>query len=116
MRIVIGFCVLRFPFKRLEILDLWIKAIRRENWKPARTSRLCSKHFEESDYQVRPGSSVKLLKPTAVPSVFNFPKHFLRKPLEPRRILNYIKDVPMKICASTSTAKVRNLVLTFPLA
>ncbi|CAH1364245.1 unnamed protein product [Tenebrio molitor] len=64
-----------FPFKRPKILRLWIQAIKRENWSPSKTSRICGMHFLETDYKNRPGCSIKLLKPDAVPSVFTFPKH-----------------------------------------
>ncbi|KAJ8945280.1 hypothetical protein NQ318_016050 [Aromia moschata] len=55
-----------FPFKRPEILQLWLTAIRRDNWTPSRTSRLCSEHFKETDYLNRPGDSKKILKFDAV--------------------------------------------------
>lgn len=73
-----------FPFKRPEILKLWIRAIRRENWNPSKTSRLCGEHFLPSDYQDIPGSKRKVLKLDAVPSVFNFPKH-LKTVTKPRK-------------------------------
>lgn len=69
----------RFPFKRPEILQLWVKAIRRENWKPTKSSKLCSNHFISSDFIPRQMSKMKLLKPDAVPSVFNFPKHLQKE-------------------------------------
>ncbi|KAH1021788.1 hypothetical protein HUJ04_011273 [Dendroctonus ponderosae] len=68
-----------FPFKRPEILTMWINAIRREDWTPSKSSKLCSVHFQDTDYQIRPGTSVKLLKCDAVPSIFSFPEHLLKK-------------------------------------
>lgn len=66
---------------------MWIKAIRRENWNPSSFSYICSKHFVESDYQIRPGADRKLLKHDAVPSVFPaFPK-YLQESKRTRRIL-----------------------------
>lgn len=76
----------RFPFKRPEILDMWIKAIRRENWKPSKTSRICGQHFVDTDYINKPGTSLKLLKPEAIPSVFPYPKHLVKKP-STRRVI-----------------------------
>ncbi|GJQ83581.1 hypothetical protein Trydic_g10928 [Trypoxylus dichotomus] len=40
-----------FPFKRPEVLKLWMEAIKRENWKPSKTSRICSQHFKDTNYQ-----------------------------------------------------------------
>lgn len=48
----------------------WIMAIRRQDWTPSNSSRLCSAHFLASDYQVRPGASSRWLKDDAIPSVF----------------------------------------------
>lgn len=79
----------RFSFSRPEILQLWVKAIRRENWYPSKGSRICSQHFRESDYLFKPGSSRRLLKPDSVPSIFAFPKH-LQKKFKKRKILNRI--------------------------
>lgn len=85
-------CHFRFPFKRPEILKLWIAAVRRENWYPSKTSKLCGKHFVESDYLIKPGCTAKLLKPDAVPSVFLFPKHLMKKvPLPRRKILKKVR-------------------------
>ncbi|ENN70758.1 hypothetical protein HUJ04_001472 [Dendroctonus ponderosae] len=68
-----------FPFKRTEILKLWIQALGRDNWKPSKTSRICGQHFLSSDYIIKPGLTANLLKPNAVPSVFPFQKYLLPK-------------------------------------
>lgn len=67
--------IFSFPFKRPEILNLWIKAVNRDKWYPSKTSRICSDHFLSSDYKDLPGSTLKILKHDAVPSVFCFSKH-----------------------------------------
>ncbi|KAG5858325.1 hypothetical protein JTB14_033292 [Gonioctena quinquepunctata] len=74
-----------FPFKRPDILELWIKAVRRENWAPSRRSKLCGDHLLPTDYMVKSGCSTKRLKPNAVPTVFSYPKHLLPKIAKPRR-------------------------------
>ena len=57
--------------------------MRRENFTPTKSSRICGDHFLASDYH--PGS--RELRKTAVSSVFNFPEH-LQKPVQtPRRPL-----------------------------
>lgn len=47
---------------------------RSEDWRATIHSALCSKHFTEQDYLVRPGALIKLLKPDAIPTVFSFNK------------------------------------------
>lgn len=67
------FC--RIPEEKC-LKDKWIHAIRRENWTPSSSSRLCSAHFLSTDYQVRPGASSFRLKDDAVPSIFPaYPRH-----------------------------------------
>ena len=59
--------------------------MRREDWQPSRSDRICEKHFLPSDYQYPrnlPYSrtlSRRFLKRDAVPSVFNFPEHLNKK-------------------------------------
>lgn len=38
-----------FP-KDKNLLKLWLKAIRRENWTPGKWSKICSKHFFKRDF------------------------------------------------------------------
>jgi len=71
----------RFP-KPPEQCEAWTKAIPRANWVPKTRSRVCSLHFDKSDYTTdhsdtntrRKHSKDKLnvarLKPTAVPRIF----------------------------------------------
>ncbi len=69
---------IRFPFSRPEICQKWIKAVRRENWKPNKSSDICSEHFISSDYEEPlPGDIRRRLKPDAVPSQFKFPPHLI---------------------------------------
>jgi hypothetical protein len=70
---------------RPKLLKLWENAVRRKNWKATIHSSLCSKHFDEEAYQVRPGALVKLLKEDAIPTIFSFSE--AKKP--PRRQLLY---------------------------
>ncbi|XP_022162259.1 THAP domain-containing protein 1-like isoform X5 [Myzus persicae] len=54
--------------------------MKHKNFKPSEYSYLCSEHFANEDYQIRPGANVKWLKDEAVPSVFKeFPQHFQKK-------------------------------------
>lgn len=50
-----------------------------KDWTPTKTSELSSAHFLDTDFQVRPGAPVKILKPDAVPSVLNFQAHMSRE-------------------------------------
>ncbi|KAM8921268.1 THAP domain-containing protein 1 B-like [Pelodytes ibericus] len=60
----------RFPIKNPEYLAKWIAAVRRVQWTPTIYSRLCSDHFTENDYMLRPGASSPYLRTDAVPSIF----------------------------------------------
>ncbi|XP_018399780.1 PREDICTED: THAP domain-containing protein 1-like [Cyphomyrmex costatus] len=60
----------RFPLERENLCKLWVTAIGRENWQPTTHSRVCSLHFEPTDYLNRPGSYLRRLKQDAVPHVF----------------------------------------------
>ncbi|XP_073453293.1 uncharacterized protein [Aquarana catesbeiana] len=75
----------RFPIKDPERVSKWVIAIRRKNWKPSASSRICSDHFTDRDYMLRPGAMVPRLRLDAVPSIFNgFPKH-LKERLERKK-------------------------------
>ncbi|XP_056373552.1 THAP domain-containing protein 5-like isoform X2 [Hyla sarda] len=77
----------RFPMKDPDRLSKWVSAIRRKNWKPSASSRICSDHFTEIDYMLRPGAMVPRLRLDAVPSVFDgFPNH-LKERLEKKKTL-----------------------------
>lgn len=98
----------RFPFRRPEILNLWIKAIRREKWKPSKSSKLCSEHFVPSDFLIRLGSNQKVLKPDADPSIFSFPKHLQKKSVVQRR------DLIGKVSQDSNLKHWKGKVLVFP--
>ena len=53
------------------------KNLRRDNWVPTKSSRLCSDHFQE-DMIDRSGKTVRL-KPDAIPTRFkSFAKHLIK--------------------------------------
>jgi len=55
----------------------WIEAIKRKNFKPSQYSRICSTHFTNDDYQIRPDANRPLLRSNAIPSVFpSFPAYY----------------------------------------
>ena len=65
----------RFPHKDPERLRKWIQAIGRKDWLPTKHTCICSKHFVESNFVVRPGKSGRRLYDHAVPSQFlSFPE------------------------------------------
>ncbi|CAG9819943.1 unnamed protein product [Phaedon cochleariae] len=79
-----------FPFKRPDILELWIKAVSSENWTPTKSSKLCGEHFLPTDDSGIPGTA-RFLKADAVPSIFSFPQHLLPKNADsPRKIKKLI--------------------------
>lgn len=88
----------RFPLKRPDILKMWVHAIKRKNFTPNNYSYLCSEHFHSDDYQIRPGSNIKLLKENAVPSIFNaFPKHLQKTKVVRRQLFRNQQLVNMII-------------------
>ncbi|XP_058521214.1 peroxynitrite isomerase THAP4 isoform X2 [Ochotona princeps] len=69
-----------FPLKDSKRLIQWLKAVQRENWTPTKYSFLCSEHFTKDSFSRRLEDQHRLLKPTAVPSIF----HLAEKKREPR--------------------------------
>ena len=60
-----------FPLNDKERLKKWLAAMRRDDFTPTVHSRICAKHFLKSDYHPYSRYLIK----TAVPSIFDFPKH-----------------------------------------
>jgi len=68
------FVSIRFPLKNPERNQLWITAIRQKGFVLTKNSSICSEHFVQSDYDLKPGGSYKLyLKETAIPSIIPDP-------------------------------------------
>uniref|UniRef100_A0A8C0J9B0 THAP-type domain-containing protein n=1 Tax=Chelonoidis abingdonii TaxID=106734 RepID=A0A8C0J9B0_CHEAB len=61
---------LRFPLKDSKRLIQWLKAVQRDNWTPTKYSFLCSEHFTKDSFSKRLEDQHRLLKPTAVPTIF----------------------------------------------
>lgn len=64
----------RFPLKDSKRLVQWLKAVQRDNWTPTKYSFLCSEHFTKDSFSRRLEDQHRLLKPTAVPSIFHLPE------------------------------------------
>uniref|UniRef100_A0A8C0VKH2 THAP-type domain-containing protein n=1 Tax=Cyanistes caeruleus TaxID=156563 RepID=A0A8C0VKH2_CYACU len=60
----------RFPLKDSKRLIQWLKAVQRDNWTPTKYSFLCSEHFTKDSFSKRLEDKHRLLKPTAVPTIF----------------------------------------------
>ncbi|KAB0387687.1 hypothetical protein FD755_002643, partial [Muntiacus reevesi] len=60
-----------FPLKDSKRLMQWLKAVQRDNWTPTKYSFLCSEHFTKDSFSKRLEDQHRLLKPTAVPSIFH---------------------------------------------
>ncbi|XP_067005254.1 peroxynitrite isomerase THAP4 [Anabrus simplex] len=71
-----------FPIKNEVLCNKWLIAMRRSNWKPTSTSRLCSDHFKPSCFRMSNGR--KVLIEGSVPSIFDFP-HNVRSRSPSRR-------------------------------
>ena len=77
----------RFPLGPTQtgLLDEWIKNMRRANWKPCASSRICGDHFADDCYELdEDGEKTNNLKKDAIPSDFRFPEHLMKKET-PRR-------------------------------
>lgn len=69
----------RFPSDS-SLCKQWVTAVRRKNWEPKPSSRLCSAHFTDDCYDatdrlmgefgIRRGYTKTLLKPGSVPTIF----------------------------------------------
>ncbi|XP_046387215.1 uncharacterized protein LOC124156615 [Ischnura elegans] len=68
----------RDPF----ILKKWCYALRRKDFVPTKNSKLCSKHFTPDSFNTSAWSSKPVLRPDAVPSIFDFPDRPSDKPIE----------------------------------
>jgi len=77
-------------------MEKWISAIKRKHFEASQWSRICSVHFTEQDYQVRPGAHRLLLKENAVPSVFpSFPSYLqtpIKIPRKPPTLRNFCSN------------------------
>jgi hypothetical protein len=51
----------------------WLIAMRREDFKASDSSKVCSQHFVDEDFD-RTGQTVRL-RAGVIPSVFDFPNH-----------------------------------------
>uniref|UniRef100_A0A8C5RM70 THAP-type domain-containing protein n=1 Tax=Laticauda laticaudata TaxID=8630 RepID=A0A8C5RM70_LATLA len=60
-----------FPLKDSKRLIQWLKAVQRDNWIPTKYSFLCSEHFTKDSFSKRLEDQHRLLKPTAIPSIFH---------------------------------------------
>ena len=66
-----------FPHQNTNLLKKWVHAICRKQWKPTKHSFICSDHFHESCFVIRPGAEGRRLKDDAVPSIFQtFPSYY----------------------------------------
>ena len=70
----------RFPHKYSDLLSKWVHAMKRKDWAPTEHSSLCSNHFDESCFVVRPGKCGRRLYDHAVPTKFTCGKSYLDKP------------------------------------
>lgn len=75
--------------------DKWVHSLKRKNFKPSIHSKLCSKHFKQSDYLPPVVSGPLRLKKDAVPSVFDLPDYLL--PKEPRERRPLVRIIPNEI-------------------
>ncbi|CAI6355319.1 unnamed protein product [Macrosiphum euphorbiae] len=79
----------RFSLNKPELLQKWVKMIKRKDFIPTKYYFICSEHFIPEDYQIRPAASVRLSKEDVYPRILNgFPKYLQEKMPVKRRLLN----------------------------
>ncbi|XP_059203071.1 peroxynitrite isomerase THAP4-like [Centropristis striata] len=78
-----GVSFFRFPFRDHDRLSRWSINVRRLNWTPTTSSRLCSMHFEEDQF-FTDNAGKRRLKDNAIPTIFDFPPHLMIKKSLPR--------------------------------
>lgn len=61
----------RFPQEKARRRK-WESCVKRDRWKASHTSRICERHFEEDQYEMNRQDGRRLLKRTAVPTLFDF--------------------------------------------
>ena len=61
-----------FPLNNPSSLKEWLVRIKRENFKPNRSSKICSGHFKTDCFNIEKLSSRKRLTSKAVPTSFSF--------------------------------------------
>jgi len=73
------YLIFRFP-KDPARRKLWQRNVRRDKWVPTKNSVICSKHFQNEDFQPTAEHRQKReLKQTALPTIFDFPEHLQPK-------------------------------------
>jgi hypothetical protein len=75
----------KFPDDKL-LKAAWIRGTRRKDYRPNKYSRVCSRHFKETDFRKIPGVEKLFLKKDAVPSIIEgLPPHLQPKEKVPRK-------------------------------
>lgn len=82
-----SFCSFPDENKQKERRQKWIQALKRKNFVPKKSTKLCSKHFKPSNYVPAVVSGNLRLKKDAVPTMFDFPEHLQSKEVRERKPL-----------------------------
>lgn len=61
-------------------LDLWVNAVGRTDWRPSRSSKICSLHFKKTDFIL--GYQNTQLKQDVIPSIFPHTSSVLKRPID----------------------------------
>ncbi|XP_055937624.1 THAP domain-containing protein 3-like [Argiope bruennichi] len=78
-----------FPKDEL-LLQRWLINIRRTNFKPSRSSLLCSEHFTDDNFVYQPFTNRRQLKKDAIPTQFSFTKEEKWKAVTEETSNNYL--------------------------
>lgn len=98
----------RFPLND-SIRRKWLSNLRRKNWSPKEWDRVCSQHFQESCFvTIR---RRRCLKQDAVPTIFAFPRHMIRRSPRLRRTINSRNAAAMDESSNEDSAQVPDILL-----
>lgn len=61
----------KFPLGDKTLCEIWIERVGRKDWRPTKTSVLCSKHFSADSYRSSPDLKRRRLLRWAVPTIFD---------------------------------------------
>ncbi|KAG8186678.1 hypothetical protein JTE90_014753 [Oedothorax gibbosus] len=90
----------RFPTKNEMLFRAWCIALRRKDFHPTWSSRICSKHFTKDSFTT--GFKFRLLKRDAVPTIFNFGQKRKNKYTRKKLLHNSTKNESYKSHSSDS--------------
>ncbi|XP_049839589.1 histone-lysine N-methyltransferase eggless-like isoform X2 [Schistocerca gregaria] len=92
---------------------LWIKALRRKDWEPTKSSKICSDHFREADID-RTSLLCVRIRDGAVPCIFSFPARMQNDSAtddgsnSASNLMMEVEEIPAPVNGTTDSASMNN--------